>query len=161
MAEYYQKPKKGFSHKNQKMPFVKVIIHAVWGTKNRYPFLTGNIKEKVIAHIKENANKHKIYIDRINGYDEHIHCLFELNKEITLSKTLQLIKGESSFWISKHQITKDKFEWADEYFAVSVSESMLDKVRNYIDNQEEHHKKVTFTQEYNEFIEKYNFENNG
>jgi len=70
---------------------------------------------------------------------------------------MQLIKGESSFWINKQGLTKEKFEWQDEYFAVSVSESMIDKVREYIKNQEEHHSKKTFQQEYDEFINKYGF----
>ena len=70
---------------------------------------------------------------------------------------MQLIKGESSFWINKHQLTKQKFEWQDEYFAVSVSESVVDKVRNYIKNQEIHHAKKTFQEEYDEFIDKYGF----
>jgi REP element-mobilizing transposase RayT len=69
-----------------------------------------------------------------------------------------LIKGESSFWINKNKLTIEKFEWQDEYFAVSVSESMLDKVRDYIKNQEEHHRKKTFQEEYDEFISKYGFE---
>lgn len=71
---------------------------------------------------------------------------------------MQLIKGESSFWINKNGMIKEKFEWQDEYFAVSVSESMIDKVRNYIKNQEEHHSQKTFQQEYEEFICKYGFE---
>jgi hypothetical protein len=54
-------------------------------------------------------------------------------------------------------LTKEKFAWQEEYFAVSVSESMIDSVRNYIKNQEKHHLKRTFTDEYKEFIEKYNF----
>ena len=62
------------------------------------------------------------------------------------TKTLQLIKGESSFWINKNKLTQSKFEWQDEYFAVAVSESMLEKVRNYIRNQE-----------YDEFIQKFEF----
>ena len=70
---------------------------------------------------------------------------------------MQLIKGESSFWINKQQLTKQKFEWQDEYFAVSVSESMIEKVRDYIRNQEEHHKQIQFQQEYDEFISKYEF----
>ncbi|MDR7211388.1 type III secretory pathway component EscR [Flavobacterium piscis] len=57
---------------------------------------------------------------------------------------MQLIKGESSFWINKNQLTKEKFEWQDEYFAFSVSESIIDKVRDYIKNQEEHHKRKLF-----------------
>jgi len=60
---------------------------------------------------------------------------------------MQLIKGESSFWINKNKLTQSKFEWQDEYFAVAVSESMLENVRNYIRNQEDHHKKKTFNQE--------------
>lgn len=74
---------------------------------------------------------------------------------------MQLIKGESAFWVNKNNIIKHKFEWADEYFAASVSESMLDKVRAYIRNQEQHHKKVTFAQEYQEFMDKYKFQSHG
>lgn len=143
------------------MSFVKVMIHAVWGTKNRYPFLTKEIKEKVISHIKENAYTKQIFIDRLDGHTEHLHCLFGLNADTSIAKTLQLLKGESAFWINKQQLTASKFEWADEYFAVSVSESIVDKVRAYIDGQEEHHKKVTFSQEYEDFISKYNFKNHG
>ncbi len=143
------------------MSFVQVMIHAVWGTKSRYPFLTKEIKLKVITHIKENAHKKQIFIDRLNGHTDHLHCLFGLNADMSISKTLRLLKGESAFWINNQQFTNSKFEWADEYFAVSVSESMLDKVRAYIDNQEEHHKKATFMQEYEEFIKKYSFKNHG
>lgn len=143
------------------MPFVKVMIHAVWGTKCHFPFLTEAIKQKVISHIRENAYNKQIFIDRLNGHTEHLHCLFGLNADLSIAKTLQLIKGESAFWINKQQLIKSKFEWADEYFSVSVSESLLDKVRVYIDRQEEHHNKVTFMQEYEEFIRKYNFKSHG
>ena len=68
-----------------------------------------------------------------------------------------MIKGESSRWINKERLTSTKFEWQDEYFAVSVSESMIDKVRDYIEKQEEHHEKKSFIEEYNNFIKKYNF----
>ena len=70
---------------------------------------------------------------------------------------MQLIKGESSFWINKHQLTKTKFEWQDEYYAVSVSESIVNRVRDYIKNQENHHKKKTLEEELNEFITRYEF----
>jgi len=143
------------------MSYVKVMIHAVWGTKNRYPFLTKEIRHAVKEHIRENAKTKEIYVDRINGYTDHLHCLFALNADMSISKALQLIKGESAFWINKAKLTKSKFEWADEYFAVSVSESMLDKVRAYIDGQEEHHQKVTFAQEYDKFISKYDIKKHG
>jgi REP element-mobilizing transposase RayT len=131
------------------------MIHAVWGTKNREPFLISEIRALVIEHIKENAREKRIYVDTINGYTEHMHCLFGLNADMALSKAMQLIKGESAYWINKNSLTKNKFEWADEYYAVSISDSVLDKVRAYILNQEEHHKKITFAQEYQEFMDKY------
>lgn len=71
---------------------------------------------------------------------------------------MKLLKGESPFWINKNNLSKQKFEWQNEYFAVSVSPSRLGKVRAYINNQEEHHKKKTFQEEYDEFFNKYGFE---
>lgn len=141
------------------MPFIKVYIHFVWSTKNRYPYLNSKeIRFKVWNHIKENAKEKGIYIDFVNGYSDHCHCLVSLGGDQTIQKVMQLIKGELSFWINKNKLIEEKFEWQDEYFAVSVSESMLDTVRNYIKNQEEHHSKKTFQQEYDEFICKYGFE---
>lgn len=92
----------------------------------------------------------------VNGYADHCHCLLSLGSNQNIEKIVQLLKGESSYWINKNQLTKEKFFWQDEYFAVSVSESKIDSVRNYIKNQERHHQKKTFMQEYQEFIEKYN-----
>jgi REP element-mobilizing transposase RayT len=69
-----------------------------------------------------------------------------------------LIKGEASFWANKENIFSKKLQWADEYFAVSVSESQFVAVREYIKNQEKHHAKKTFTQEYEEFISKFGFQ---
>ena len=141
------------------MPFVKVYIHFVWSTKNRVPFLDSkDLRVKVWKHIKENAKEKGIFIDFINGYTDHCHCLVSMGIDQTIQKLMQLIKGESSFWINKNSLIKEKFEWQDEYFAISVSESMLDRVRQYIKNQEEHHKKRTFNEEYDEFISKYDFE---
>jgi REP element-mobilizing transposase RayT len=68
-----------------------------------------------------------------------------------------LLKGESSFWINKNKIFRGNFKWQDEYFAVSVSESAVDRVREYIKNQENHHKKKPFNDEYQEFMCKYKF----
>ena len=140
------------------MSYVRIWIHCVWGTKKRINFLSDDNKWDILNHIKENAKKKDIYIDFINGDKEHIHCIISLKADETLSKTIQLIKGESSFWINKNGLSKNKFEWADEYFAVSVSESQLPKVRDYIKNQEEHHRRKTWKEECEEFIRKYNFE---
>ncbi|MGE5847193.1 MAG: IS200/IS605 family transposase, partial [Ignavibacteria bacterium] len=110
------------------MSFIKVMVHSVWGTKNHQPLMKKEIKEKIISHIKVNAKSKEIFIDEINGYSEHLHCVFGMNTDLSISKTMQLIKGESAHWINLEGLLKEKFEWADEYFAVSVSESMLSKV---------------------------------
>jgi putative transposase len=136
------------------MPYVKVYIHFVWTTKNRIPFLDSyELRKRLWDHIKENAKTKGIFIDNINGYREHCHCLISLGIDQSISKVMQLLKGESAYWMNKNQVLKYKFEWQDEYFAVSVCESALDKVRTYIANQEQHHGKETFKQEYDKLIE--------
>ncbi|MPS65533.1 MULTISPECIES: IS200/IS605 family transposase [Chryseobacterium] len=140
------------------MPFIKIYIHVVFSTKNRIPYFnTSELKIKVWKHIKENATEKGIFLDIVNGYSDHCHCLISLSSNQNIEKVVQLLKGESSHWINKNQLTKEKFAWQDEYFAVSVSESMVESVRQYIKNQETHHSKKPFTEEYQEFIEKYNF----
>lgn len=129
----------------------------VWATKNRYPFLKKPVRAKVFEHIAKNAKLKGIYLDCINGFDEHVHCLISLSSDQTICKVVQLIKGESSFWINKEKLCAGKFEWQEEYFAVSVSHSQLPKVRDYIYDQENHHQKKTFQQEYDEFIKNYEF----
>jgi putative transposase len=140
------------------MSFVNVMIHAVWGTKNRRPLLRKEIRHTFYDHIITNAKTKGIFIDAVNGVDDHIHLLFGLNADLSIAKTVQLIKGESSYWINKQGLLKDKFEWADEYYAASVSESLLPTLRNYINNQEEHHRKRTFAEECDEFLRKYNLQ---
>ena len=141
------------------MPFVKIYIHFVWSTKKRVPYLHNKeIRQMMWKHIKENAVEKGIFVDFVNGYSDHCHCLVSLGVDQTIQKVMQLIKGESSFWINKSKLITEKFEWQDEYFAVSVSESIIERVRNYIRNQEEHHQKKTFKQEYDQLIDKYGFE---
>ena len=140
------------------MGYTKVWIHLVWATKKREPLLNKkDIRQKIYEHIKENAKTKNIYVDFINGHIDHIHLLVSFSAEQTISNIVQLIKGESSYWINKNKLTTQKFEWQDDYFAVSVSESGINKVRDYIRNQEEHHQKRTFQQEYDAFMEKYGF----
>ena len=140
------------------MGFVKIWVHLVWTTKYRYPILTQNIRRDIFVHIQENAKNKGIYLDFINGHHEHVHCLISLGSGQNIDKILMLLKGESSYWINKNKLVREKFKWQEEYFAVSVSESAVNRVREYIKNQEEHHKKKSFQQEYNEFMRKYGFE---
>ena len=130
------------------MPYTKIMIHLIWATKNREPIISKNLKPLLLNHIKENSIVKEIYIDSLNCVEDHIHLLISLEREQTISKVVQLIKGESSFWVNKQNIIPQKFEWQNEYIALSVSESAIENVRKYIDNQEEHHRKRTFQEEY-------------
>jgi REP element-mobilizing transposase RayT len=139
------------------MPYTKVMLHFIWTTKNRMPIITDELKPLLLSHIKQNSIKKDIFIDTLNCTEDHIHLLVSLGTEQTISKIAMLIKGESSFWANKAKLIKNKFEWQDEYIALSVSESAIDKVRQYILNQEEHHKKKTFLQEYEDFLKAHGF----
>lgn len=137
------------------MSYVKVMVHCVWGTKYREPILQHEKRASLFHHILGNARTKDIFIDTIGGYNDHLHCLISLGAEQNVSKVVNLIKGESSHWANVNNHFGTRLEWADEYFAGSVSESSLDKVREYIKNQEEHHRKITFAEEYKQFIEHY------
>ena len=134
------------------MAFVKIWVHAVWGTKNREKILIPEAKQSICRHIRQNALLKGFYVDEIDGYIEHLHCLMSLKADWSIAKQMQMIKGESAHWINKNGILQRKLEWADEYFAASVSENKLGYVRNYIRNQEEHHRKISFAEEYANFL---------
>jgi len=128
----------------------------VFSTKRRKPFLaTKDIRERMFLHIAENAKKKDIWLDCVGGYSDHAHCLISLGKKQSISQVGQLIKGESSFWFNKQNLIRAHFQWQDDYWAVSVSESHVDAVRKYIRNQEDHHKKITFSEEIDLFMKKY------
>ncbi|HLP75020.1 MAG TPA: transposase, partial [Bacteroidales bacterium] len=88
-----------------------------------------------------------IFIDNINGYKDHVHALISMGKDQTIAKVMQNIKGESSFWINKKKKTTLKFEWQDDYWAVSIGMGQLKNLRAYIRNQVRHHGKVAFENE--------------
>jgi REP element-mobilizing transposase RayT len=141
------------------MPYIRVWVHFVWATKNREPVLANPFRQQLFIHIQENAKRKGVFLDRLNGYHDHVHCLVSLGNGETIEKTAQLIKGESSSWFNNKSGFKTKrLEWQHDYFAVSVSESGIDAVRGYIDNQEKHHQKKTFTEDYEEFISKFGFQ---
>ncbi len=138
------------------MSWVRIWVHLVFSTKNREPFLhSSELRKQFFQHIKQNAEEKQIWLDCISGYAEHAHCLISLGKDQSLSKVAQLIKGESSFWINKNGMIRNKFIWQDDYWAVSVSESHLDNVRQYIHSQEKHHRNIPFSGEVAEFMERY------
>ncbi len=137
------------------MSYIKIWVHCVWTTNKRIPYLKDEIRDKVIYHIRDNAIQKGIYIDHINGYHEHLHALISLGGQQTISEIMQKIKGESSFWINKNKMTSLRFEWQDDFYAVSIGMSQAENLRKYIRNQEEHHKKVPFQEELDSLIEEY------
>ena len=141
------------------MSWVRVYLHMVFTTKNREPFLNSTeLRKTVFQHIKKNCEEKEIWLDCVNGFQDHAHCLISLGREQSISKVAQLIKGESSFWINQNNLTAEKFMWQDDYWVVGVSESHIERVRKYIHNQEHHHSKQTFTTEINLFMKKYGWE---
>ena len=93
----------------------------------------------------------------INGTPDHIHLLFLLGQKYSLKDIMQNIKGETSHWINQNNYVSTKFSWQIGYGAFSVSESKIKEVESYINNQKEHHKKITFKDEYKLLMKKYGF----
>ena len=140
------------------MSQVRIWVHAVWGTKNREPILKNkNQRIDLFKHIKKYAREKKIYLDFINGEAEHVHCLISMACDQNIAQIMKLLKGESSSWANKAKLLDVAFDWADDYYAVSVSQSAVENVRTYIKNQEEHHRKKSFEDECRVFMEKYGF----
>ncbi|MEP6703827.1 MAG: IS200/IS605 family transposase [Acidobacteriota bacterium] len=140
------------------MPYVKVWLHLVWSTKNRFPFLNSEIRPQVFEHIRQNAKRKEIFLDFINGYEEHVHSLVSLGTDQTISDIVRLIKGESSHWINQNRLVRNKFAWQKDYFCVGVCESLIDRTRNYIRNQEDHHRRKGFNEEFELMLRRYGFQ---
>jgi len=140
------------------MPNVKIWLHCVWGTKNWIPILSAGKKSEIINHIRISAGTKGIYIDSLNGNREHLHSLILLNPDHSLTKVMQIIKNESSCWINKCKLFKERFEWADDYYGASVSETELTMVREHIRIQEEHHLRINWQMECDQFILRHGFE---
>jgi putative transposase len=130
------------------MSYVRIWVHLVFTTKNRESYFSKEIRDKVISHIISNAKAKNIYLEAIGGWSEHLHVLISLGREQSISKVAMLLKGESANWINQQNMFRGKFYWQDDYFALSVSESLVDKVKAYIVNQEDHHRAKPFAEEY-------------
>ena len=138
--------------------FNKIWIHAIWATKERLPLLQQNSEQRVYSFIAEQLRELGCPVRIINGMPDHIHCLFLLNPQKSVADVIKQIKGSSSHYINEHNIITDKFSWQTGYAAYSVSESVVEKVFQYIKTQKEHHQKKTYQQEYEEFLKLYGLE---
>jgi putative transposase len=140
--------------------YTQIHIHAVFAVRNRDSFIKSTWKDdlyKYITGIIQNQG-HKLLI--INGMPDHLHVLFGMRPIQSLSDLMQDIKGSSSAWINKMNFSSAKFSWQEGYGAFSYSKSQLPGIIQYIDKQEEHHKKKTFIEEYKEFLEEFGVEYN-
>jgi REP element-mobilizing transposase RayT len=134
----------------------KIWLHVVFGTKDGEPLIHQKIEKKIHTHIHEHLeNDFDCSVRAINGMPEHIHMLFQLNVNYAVKDILKNIKGESSHWTNQMGLLKGTFAWQTGYGAFSVSESIVPRVEHYIRNQKEHHRKKTFTDEYDEFMKKH------
>lgn len=127
--------------------YYKIWLHIIWSTKNRLPLLVAEQRSQIFRHIREKARDEGYHLDMINGVEDHVHTLFSLNPKFAVSEVANKIKGESSNWINANDILQKRFGWQQGYSAFSVSESGVVRVREYIKNQEEHHRKMTFQEE--------------
>ena len=134
----------------------RIWIHAVWGTKERCPFMNDEKLSKIINHLKDIFDEQNCGIRIINGTEDHIHSFFLLDNNKSIKEIMMNVKGETSHWINKEGFYKAKFGWQVGYGAFSVSESLVRKVENYIKNQKEHHRKMTFKEEWDMLMKKHN-----
>jgi putative transposase len=117
--------------------------------------MVGDLHHRICQHITENTLSKNISIDCINGSTDHLHALIYLGSDQSVAKIAQLLKGESSHWANKENLTRLRFEWQDDYYPESVSWAKVRSLTEYIANQEEHHRKRTFAEEFDEFLEEH------
>ena len=137
---------------------VKNYIHITFSTKERHPFIDKTIAKELFAYLGGICKNQESYPVEIGGTADHVHILCLLSRKIALMKLIEELKSHSSGWIKKKGIQYQKFYWQNGYGGFSVNPTEIDIVRKYILNQEEHHKKHTFQEEYRAFLKKYNIE---
>ena len=137
----------------------KIWIHAIWATKERLPLIHPSVERKIHQFISDQLRDQGCPVRIINGMPDHIHCLFLLSPNKSIADVIKQIKGSSSHYINQNNMIADKFAWQTGYASYSVSESVVDKVFKYIQNQKQHHGQKTFQQEYEEFFEVYGLNN--
>ncbi len=135
--------------------YTSLNYHIVFSTKNREPWLKEDIRERLWPYLGGIARENGMKALEIGGVADHIHLLLSTPASMALSKAVQLIKGGSSHWMKETFPNLMGFAWQDGYGAFTVSQSQLDAVREYIRNQEEHHRTRSFAEEYRAFLERH------
>ncbi|RYF56565.1 MAG: IS200/IS605 family transposase [Cytophagaceae bacterium] len=130
----------------------KIWIHAVFATKNRQPIIQPTIQPTVHDELRKQLIDSGCFVDCIGDVTDHVYLLFLLNPKKSTADVLKQIKGSSSHTFNQMKLTATHFAWQIGYGAFSVSESHIQRVRAYILNQAEHHRKLSFADEYRRFM---------
>ena len=131
----------------------RLWTHLIFSTKDRFLFLSDKIlRAEMHAYLAEMLRKHHCETIIVGGVEDHTHALFALPRTLPVATIVKEVKRTSSGWVKETSLKLTKFHWQGGYAAFSVSQSNLLDVRRYIENQEEHHKRVTFQDEYRVFL---------
>jgi putative transposase len=138
--------------------YTSLHYHAVFSTKNRQPFLSQPVRERLFAYLGGIARENGVTALEIGGVADHVHLLLSVPAPLAVSKAIQLLKGGSSHWLKETFPNMTDFAWQDGYAAFTVSQSQLDDVRAYIRTQPEHHRTKTFAEEYRAFLTRHHIQ---
>ena len=134
--------------------FTQIHLQLVFAVQNRIALIHPSWKDELYRYITGIIHTHGHKLIAINGMPDHVHVLIGMQPSQSLSELMQDIKGSSSKWINENRLVPGKFQWQQGYGAFSYSKSQLPTVINYILNQETHHKRKTFIEEYKEILDK-------
>ena len=138
--------------------YTQIHIHAVFTVKNRQSLINNNWQNRLYNYIIAIIQSYEHKVLSIGGTADHIHILFGFRPTQSLSELMQIIKRNSSEWVNKEKLTLGRFSWQEGFGAFSYSKSQVLKVIRYIENQEEHHKKKTFIEEYKKILQDFEIE---
>ena len=133
----------------------QIYLQFVFAVKYRMAIIDKTWSDTLYAVIGNLINETNCKTLIINGVEDHVHCFVGLRPVVSVSELMKTIKAKSSKYINDNSLTEDRFEWQDGYGVFSYGQSQIDKVYKYIQNQEEHHKKQTFKDEYEGFLKKF------
>jgi len=136
----------------------KVIVHIIFSTKNREPWLVLNVRPRVHAYVATVCRHLSAELVRVGGVADHIHLVTTLPRTVTQAQLIERIKKTSSKWIKALDARYRGFFWQRGYGAFSVSPSQLDAVLHYVETQDEHHRTRTFQEEYRELLHRHGVE---
>ena len=138
--------------------YSKIWVHAVWSTKNRMSLIHPGMEQKLFNFLKEELKKSGCLVSIVNGMPDHVHCLFGINPQKSITDIIKQIKGSSSHFVNSNNLIPEKFIWQRGFGVFGVSHSAVDNVYHYIRNQKQHHQKRSFETEYIKFMELHGFE---